>query len=163
MSGSEPGHQQWGPINSHMITPDEVRRVPLFSELGEAELERLAKRSADIHLLPGEYGAHEAEGRALIAVLEGEAKVTKSIDGIERAVGRRVAGEIFGEVQVVLGTSFLANLQAVTATRLMRIEPREFHAVAAFPRPCLRRTLERLHEIELRDCTTLLRSSLRHA
>ena len=114
-----------------MLTPDEVRRVPIFAELGEADLELLAKRSADIHLQPGEYAAHEGEGRALLVVLEGEANVTKLIDGIERVVGRRTAGEIFGEVPIVLGSPFLANLRAVTAARVMRIEPRDFHAVSA--------------------------------
>ncbi len=114
-----------------MLTPDEVRGVPIFAELGEADLELLAKRSADIHLQPGEYAAHEGEGRALLVVLEGEANVTKSIDGIERVVGRRTAGEIFGEVPIVLGSPFLANLRTVTAARVMRIEPRDFHAVSA--------------------------------
>ena len=119
------------PELSEMLTPDEVRGVPIFAELGEAELERLAKRSADIQLQPGEYAAHEGEGRALLVVLEGEASVTKSIDGIERVVGRRTAGELFGEVPIVLGSPFLANLRAVTAARVMRIEPRDFHAASA--------------------------------
>jgi len=114
-----------------MLTPDEVRGVPIFAQLVEADLELLAKRSADIHLQPGEYAAHEGEGRALLVVLEGEAYVTKSIDGIERVVGRRTAGELFGEVPIVLGSPFLANLRAVTAARVMRIEPRDFHAVSA--------------------------------
>ncbi|HKE37145.1 MAG TPA: cyclic nucleotide-binding domain-containing protein, partial [Candidatus Baltobacteraceae bacterium] len=114
-----------------MLTPDDVRGVPIFASLGDPELERLAKRSADIHLQPGEYVAHEGEGRALLVVLEGEASVTKSIDGIERVVGRRLPGEVFGEVPIVLGTSFLANLRAVKAARIMRIEPRDFHEAAA--------------------------------
>ena len=114
-----------------MFTPDEVRAVPIFANLGEPELERLAKRSADIHLKAGEYVEHEGEGRALVVVIEGEADVTKFIDGIERTVGRRKPGEVFGEVPIVLGTAFLANLRAATALRVMRIEPRDFHAIAA--------------------------------
>ncbi len=114
-----------------MITPDEVRGVPIFEELDEADLERLAKRSADIHLQPGEYAAHEGEGRALLVVLEGEASVTKSIDGIERIVGHRTVGELFGEVPIVLGSPFMANLRAETAARVMRIEPRDFHVASA--------------------------------
>ena len=114
-----------------MLTPDDVRGIPIFAELSEDELERLAKRSADIQLQPGEYAAHEGEGRALLVVLDGEASVTKSIDGIERVVGRRKAGELFGEVPIVLGLPFLANLRAVTPARVMRIEPRDFHAASA--------------------------------
>ena len=114
-----------------MITVDEIRAVPIFSDLGEPELERLSKRSADIRLQAGEFAAHEGDGRALFVVLEGEANVTRNVDGIERVVGRRVAGDVFGEVPIVLGTPFLASLRAATAVRLMRIEPREFHAVCA--------------------------------
>ncbi len=52
---------------------------------------------------------------ALLVVFEGEARVTKFIDGIEQVVGRRGPGELFGEVPIVLGTPFLANLLAVSA------------------------------------------------
>lgn len=114
-----------------MFTLDEVRAVPIFAQLGESELERLAKRSADIRLQPGEYAAHEGEGRALFVVLEGEATVTKFIDAIEQVVGRRNPGQVFGEVPIVLGTPFLASLRAATPARIMRIEPRDFHAVSA--------------------------------
>lgn len=114
-----------------MITPDEVRALPIFADLGETELERLAKRSADIHLRPGEYAAHEGESRALYVVLDGEGQVTKFVDGIERPVGRRGRGELFGEVPIVLGTPFVASLRAATPLRVMRIEARDFHAVSS--------------------------------
>jgi thioredoxin reductase (NADPH) len=81
-----------------MITPQEVRAVPIFAQLGDAELERLARRSADLHLQRGEYATHEGERAALFVMLEGEADVTRSIDGIERVVGHRVPGQLFGEV-----------------------------------------------------------------
>lgn len=106
----------------------EYRFLPNLVKLNSNDWQ---KRSADIQLQPGEYAAHEGEGRALLVVLDGEASVTKSIDGIERVVGRRTAGELFGEVPIVLGSPFLANLRAVTAARVMRIEPRDFHAASA--------------------------------
>ena len=114
-----------------MITALEVRSVPAFAMLGDAEAERLARHSADLRLERGEYAVHEGDGRCLCAVLEGEAEVTKSIDGVERIVGRRVAGELFGEVPLVLGTPFPAGIRAAGPCRIMRVEPREFHAVAA--------------------------------
>jgi hypothetical protein len=40
---------------------DEVRAVPLFSTLPEADLERLAQTSADVHLGAGEFAVHEGE------------------------------------------------------------------------------------------------------
>jgi len=36
-----------------MLTPDEVRAVPLFANLSDADLDRLVRTSADIRLNPG--------------------------------------------------------------------------------------------------------------
>ena len=44
-----------------MFTIDELATIPLFSALGEKELEFLAGAVEDIHLIPGEYVAHEAK------------------------------------------------------------------------------------------------------
>src|SRR5271163_5294874 len=114
-----------------MITPDEVRAVPLFAGLGESEVLRLAQRSADLRLQRDEYVVHEGDGRALFVVLEGHFETTKVVDGIERVVGGRSAGELIGEVPMVLGTAFPASFRATTPSRVMRIEPREFHTIAA--------------------------------
>jgi hypothetical protein len=51
-----------------MLTPDEVRAVPLFASLPDADLDRLVRTSADIRLNPGEYAVHEGGERALYAV-----------------------------------------------------------------------------------------------
>ncbi len=81
-----------------MLTIDDVRSIPLFSALAVPELERLAQTSADLHLGAGEYAAHEGgEERALFAVLAGKMEVVKLIDGVERTLGWRVAGTIFGD------------------------------------------------------------------
>ncbi len=114
-----------------MITPDEVRLIPLFRGVGPAEIARLARRSADLRLQRGQYAVHEGEERALFVVLEGEAEATKTVDGIERIVGRRKPGEFFGEVPLVLGTPFPASFRAATELRVMRVDAREFHAVSA--------------------------------
>ena len=114
-----------------VITIDELRAIPIFASLNETVLERLSKHSADIHLQPGEYAANENEGRALLVVLDGDTTVTKIVDGIERIIGQRGPGMVFGEVPMTLGAPFLANLRAATAARVMRIEPRHFHEISA--------------------------------
>src|ERR1700735_4947857 len=114
-----------------MITASEVRSVTLFAPLGDAEVERLAHHAADLRLERGQYAVHEGEARCLSIVLEGEAEVTKAIDGVERVVGRRAPGELFGEVPLVLGTPFPAAMRAGGPCRIMRVEAREFHAIAA--------------------------------
>jgi thioredoxin reductase (NADPH) len=114
-----------------MVTAQEIGRVALFAALGEAERERLARVAADITLVPGEYAAHEGDERALFAVLEGRIEPTKRVDGIERVLGERRPGEIFGEVPIVLGTVFPVGFRAAETSRVMRVEAHDYHAVAA--------------------------------
>ena len=75
-----------------MLTIDDVQAIPLFSELPEVELERLARTSADLHLGAGEFAVPEGGDRALYAVLAGKIEVVKLIDGVERTLGWRVPG-----------------------------------------------------------------------
>src|SRR5205807_1480835 len=51
--------------------------------------------------------------------------------GAERVVGVRRAGEVFGEVPVVLDTPFLVSFRAVEQSRVMRIEAKDFQTLAA--------------------------------
>ena len=81
-----------------MLTADDVRAIDLFSTLAEGELERLARNSEDLHLGAGEFAVPEGGERALFAVLSGKIEVVKLFDGIERRLGWRVPGNIFGEV-----------------------------------------------------------------
>jgi thioredoxin reductase (NADPH) len=115
-----------------MLTIDDVRAVPLFSKLAEPELERLAQTSADIRLAAGEYAAHEGTlERALFAVLSGKMEVVRLFDGIERTLGWRVPGAIFGELPIALGTPIYGGYRASEPSRLMRVELREYYAIAA--------------------------------
>jgi thioredoxin reductase (NADPH) len=114
-----------------MVTAEEIGEVPVFASLDQAVRERLSRVAADISLAPGEYAAHEGEERALFAVLEGRIEPVQLVDGIERVVGVRHAGEIFGEVPIVLGTLFPVGFRAAESSRVMRVEPADYHAVAA--------------------------------
>ena len=114
-----------------MLTVDDVAAVPLFSGLPAAELERLARMSADLHLGPGEFAVPEGGERALFAVLTGKIEVVKTIDGIERRLGFRLPGTIFGEVPMALGTPFPGGYRAVEPSRVMRVDPQPYYAVAA--------------------------------
>jgi thioredoxin reductase (NADPH) len=114
-----------------VITADEVGTVAVFAELGADERERLARAAADISLVPGEFAAPEGAERALFAVLQGRIEVVKLVDGIERIVGERGPGDVFGEVPIVLGTVFPVGFRAAEASRVLRLEPHDYHAVAA--------------------------------
>ena len=116
---------------SHVVTADEIGQVAIFAGLNPADRERLARVAADLSLMPGDYAAHEGDGRALFAVLEGRIEPVKLVDGVERVLGVRNPGDIFGEVPVTLGTVFPVGFRAATTSRVMRIEPHDYHAVAA--------------------------------
>ena len=114
-----------------MVTPEEIGGVTLFAGLDEAQRERLSRVAADVTLVAGEYAAHEGDERALFAVLEGRIEPVRLIDGIERVLGERQPGDVFGEVPIVLGTVFPVGFRAAEPSRVMRIEPHDYHAVAA--------------------------------
>lgn len=115
-----------------MLTIDEIRAVPLYSTLATSELELLARTSADIHLGTGEYAVHEgATERVLFAVLSGKMQVVRLFDGVERTLGWRAVGAIFGEIPIAIGSPFYGSYRASEPSRLMRVEARQYFAVAA--------------------------------
>lgn len=114
-----------------MLTIEDVAGVPLFESLAAPELEHLARTSADIHLAAGEFAVPEGGERALYAVLAGKIEVIKTIDGIERRLGWRLPGTIFGEVPLVLGTPFPGGYRAVEPSRVMRVEARQYYTIAS--------------------------------
>ena len=112
-----------------MVTADEIASIEIFaaSERPRAARPRLGRH----RLTAGEYAAPEGGERALFGVLEGRIEAVKLVDGIERVVGERRPGDIFGEVPIALGTVFPVGFRAAETSRVMRIEPHDYHSVAA--------------------------------
>jgi thioredoxin reductase (NADPH) len=114
-----------------MFTIEELATIPLFSTLGEKELEYLAGAVEDIHLMPGEYVAHEGESRFLAVVVEGKTELTKLVNGVEQAIGVRLPGELGGEIPMTLGTPLPASMRAVDPSRVLKVTVEVFHTLAA--------------------------------
>ncbi len=114
-----------------MVTPEEIGQFGVFATLEPADCEQLCRVAADVSLGPGEYAAHEGDERALFGVLEGRFEVVRLVDGVERVIGERHPGDVFGEVSIALGMRHPAGLRAAEASRVLRIEPHDYHAVAA--------------------------------
>jgi thioredoxin reductase (NADPH) len=114
-----------------MISADELKAIPFLASVAPEELARLAQGVGDVRLAPGEYAVHEGDERALFVVLSGRIEVTKLIDGIERVIGTRAPGQLFGEVPITFGTPFQGSYRATEPTRVMQVSARQFHALAA--------------------------------
>src|SRR5215831_17732260 len=113
-----------------MFSMDELRSVPLLLTIPAPDLERLASSAADIQLAAGEYAVHEGDERAFYAVLSGKLEVVKLFDGVARTLGWRVPGTIFGEVPLALGSPFPAGYRAAEPSRVLRLDVRQYYAVA---------------------------------
>jgi thioredoxin reductase (NADPH) len=114
-----------------MVTAEEIGRISVFAALSQRHRERLSKAAGDLSLAAGEYAASEGDERALFAVLEGRIEAVKLVDGIPRVVGERNPGDLFGEVPISLGTVFPVGFRAAEQSRVMRVDPQDYHAVAA--------------------------------
>jgi thioredoxin reductase (NADPH) len=114
-----------------VFTVDEIATLPLFSTLAQDELEYLVGAVEDIHLVAGEYVAHEGEGRFLAVVVEGRAELTKLVNDVEQVIGVRLPGELGGEIPMTLGTPLPASMRAIEPSRVMKVPIKVFHTLAA--------------------------------
>jgi len=114
-----------------MISLHDLDTVPFLASVARDDLARLTQVAGDLRLAQGEYAVHEGAERTLFVVLSGRIEVTKLIDGIERTIGVRAPGQIFGEVPITFGTPFQGSYRATEPSRVMEIPARQFHALAA--------------------------------
>jgi thioredoxin reductase (NADPH) len=147
-----------------MITVDGLRGIPIFAPLPVETLEYLAGAVEDIHLIQGEYFAHEGDERALFVVVEGRAEITKVVNGEERVIGVRKPGQFFGEVPMTLSTPFPASGRATEAARIIKLDVTAFYTLAAMApsvparvASLARRYLDSLQEIAAEQPETDLR------
>ena len=126
-----------------MLTPDELASIPIFSTLSPVALADVGRAAADIHLNAREYAVYEGEPAALFVVLEGTIEVVKLVDGIERKIGSRASGNLFGEIPLVFGTQFQAGFRASEPSRVLKVDARLYYDLAASS-PELAKTMNEL-------------------
>ena len=117
-----------------MITAELLMQVPLFAGTPESERAEIAARAADLHLAKGEWLMQEGELPGFFVLLEGSMAVLKRMGDRDQHVGTYQPGEYFGEVPLLLGAPAIASLRAEEPSRVVRLEPEDFHdLVAACP------------------------------
>ena len=110
-----------------MITAELLAGIPLFASAHEDQRATIAERSADVRVSDGDWIVLEGEAAAFYVVLEGRVEIVKVLAGAEHVVDVVAPGGFFGEVPLLLGSGFLASIRAAQASRLLRIEPIDFH------------------------------------
>lgn len=105
---------------------EHLRRVPLFSRLGQHELVRLGQLTDEIEVgldvLLTERGG---TGHEFFIVLDGRLTV---LDG-RTPIARLGPGDFFGEIALIESVPRTATVRAEGIARLMVIGHREFHAL----------------------------------
>ncbi len=105
---------------------EHLRRVPLFSRMGRAELERLGQLTDEIEVGLDRHLTEQGEtGHEFFIVLDGRLMV---LDG-HRPIATLGPGDFFGEVALVESVPRTATVRAEGITRLLVIGHREFHAL----------------------------------
>jgi signal transduction histidine kinase len=99
-----------------------LRRVPLFAELDEDDLDWVASACEMADLAPGEVVAAEGdEGDALFVITAGELEVVKRSRSTDVPIARLGPGEIVGEMAVLEGGTRIATIRAVERSCVIRL------------------------------------------
>jgi CRP-like cAMP-binding protein len=105
---------------------DTLRRVPLFEELDDAELQSLADSMNEANVPAGAtVTAEGGPGDGFFVIDQGEAEVT--VGGESR--GTMAAGDYFGEIALLLGSSRTATVTASTELRCYALTPWDFRSL----------------------------------
>lgn len=126
------------------MTPDELRAIPLFADVSEAGLERLAASAGEIEVEPGQVLAVPGDpGSGMFVVLDGVVSVEVR-GGFHAELG---PGSFFGEVALLVPSGRVARVRAASHARCLSI-PREDALALLETEPSL--TLEMLREVARR-------------
>jgi signal transduction histidine kinase len=101
---------------------EQLRATPLFAELTEEQLERLAKHTEPLHLDPDAYLIREGDpAEDLYVVVAGELEITKRSGKADVYLNRVGPGSIQGEIAGLERGQRMASVRAVGQVDVLRI------------------------------------------
>ena len=108
-----------------------LRDVPLFSNLTDKNLKRVAKLCKVREYQPDEIIVHQGdEGVGLFVITAGKVKIVKKgADGKEIDIATHGPGEFFGEFSVIDGAPRTANVVAVEPSICLVVVSWDFRAL----------------------------------
>ncbi|HTA38498.1 MAG TPA: FAD-dependent oxidoreductase [Candidatus Acidoferrales bacterium] len=110
-----------------MIEVDELAEIPLFAGVTPALKALIASRSAEVFVATGEWVTREGDPAYLWIVLSGEVERVRLLNGRETQSTTFDPTEFFGEFAIVFGTDMFLQIRALRPTRMMRVDPADFH------------------------------------
>ena len=103
-----------------------LKRVPLFRDLSNRDLDLIARAVDEMRVLPGRVLARQGGlGREVFVILEGRARVER--DG--RPVARLKPGDTFGEMSLIDGQPRSASVIADGDMTVLVVDSRSFIAL----------------------------------
>ena len=111
---------------------ESLRRLPLFADLSEADLEWLSARAEPMSIEAGANLIEEGErGEAAYIVVDGEFEVLKKSNHQEIAITVPASGEVFGEMALIDQAPRMATVRATRASTVLRISDATFKQLLA--------------------------------
>ncbi len=135
-----------------MISPAELKAIPIFACLDDAERQRLADRAADVRLQADEWLIREGEVASFFVLVEGEVLVVKDILGRSQDIAEYKPGSFFGEVPILLGAPSFAGVRAKEKARVARFDAQQLFELIQGSAACsaviLQTMTERLTKVQ---------------
>lgn len=105
-----------------------LRNVPIFADLEDKELDRIAKLGTRQKYKKGNIVVLEKEsGAALFVIISGKVKVVRTdVEGREVILSMFGPGEFFGEMSLLDGLARSASVVAISKAELFMIHRRDF-------------------------------------
>jgi signal transduction histidine kinase len=132
---------------------DELRKIPLFADLSEDDLEQLYKMAETVSIPAGQLVLREGDpGDSLYVVLVGELEVTKRQGGQDILLALRKPGQFFGEMALLERAPRSASVRTLQESRLLVISQATFQTLLSCspsaPLKILRTVTSRLRSTE---------------
>ena len=110
------------------VGADALARVPMFAPLSETERSQVLSIAKPVLFSAGESIVREGDaGRSLFAIVRGEAAVSVANAGTE--VAHLHAGDVFGEMSLLIGEARTATVSATTDCEVLEIDAESFRTV----------------------------------
>lgn len=144
---------------------DLLRQVPIFKDLDDGEIARVAEVCKQQEFVAGEHIFHEGEaGNRLYLIIEGDVRISRDVPGSgEEALAVLKPGALFGEMSVFDRSERSTDAIANSGAKCITITRSDFELLLDFNRDIAYKVLwacVRLLSARLRSTNDSLRSFL---